>query len=258
MIKHLFKNPFMEQKKFLLLSFVFFSLLSIQVKSQLYVGLEGGGTKNYLNTNVSNLVSTEYNPSYGFTIGIPVLYKINDWLAFQADPSYVQKNYQFARTDFFQGIYQNNTNTYLQLPLMAHLSFGGQKLKGFLNLGGYGGYWISSHLKGTMPNILDQPAYTNTVSNAQPNSVFDEYTPYNYNEKYQFNNTKDDRIELGLLAGAGLSYEMNDQYLFFGEARYSQSMSDQQKNYQINLVPRYNQTVSVSLGCLYQLGSNKR
>ena len=94
----------MEQKKFLLFSFVFFFLISTQVKSQLYVGLEGGGTKNYLNTNVSNLVSTEYNPAYGFTIGIPVLYKVNDWLAFQADPGYMQKNYQLARTDFFQGI----------------------------------------------------------------------------------------------------------------------------------------------------------
>lgn len=252
--KPLFKNPFMKQKKYFLFSLFFFFLFSVQVKSQLSIGIEGGGTKNYLNTNVSNLVSTKYNPAYGFNIGIPVLYKINDWLAFQADPSYIQKNYQLARTDFFQGVYQDNTNTYLQLPLMAHLSFGGQQLRGFLNLGGYGGYWLSAHIKGTTPNILDEPAYTNTVSNAQPNNVFDEYTPYNYNEKYQFNNTKDNRMELGLLAGVGMSYEMNDKYLFFGEARYYQSMSDQQKNYQINLVPRYNETVGVSLGCLYELG----
>ena len=139
---------------------------------------------------------------------------------------------------------------------MAHLSFGGEKLKGFLNLGGYGGYWLSTHIKGTMPNILDLPAYTNTVSsNAQPNNVYDEFTPYSYNEKYQFDKTKDNRIELGLLAGIGISYEMNEKYLFFGEARYYQSMSDQQKNYQLNLVPRYNETFGVSLGCLYELGS---
>jgi len=243
----------MDQTKNLLFSLLFFFLLSIQAKSQLYVGLEVGGSKNYLNTNVSNLVSTEYNPSYGFTIGIPVLYKVTDWLAFQADPNYMQKNYQLARTDFFQGVYQDNTNTYIQLPLMAHLSFGGQQLKGFLNLGGYGGYWLSAHIKGTMPNILDEPAYTNSVNNAQPNNVFDEFTPYNYNEKYQFDNTKDNRIELGLLAGVGMSYAMNNKYLFFGEARYYQSMSDQQKNYQLNLVPRYNQTVAISLGCLYNL-----
>ncbi len=243
----------MDQKKILLFSLLFIFLLSIKAKSQMYVGLEAGGTKNYLNTDVSNLVSTEYNPAYGFNIGIPVLYKINDWLAFQADPNYIQKNYRFARTDFFQGVYQNNTNTYIQLPLMAHLSFGGQQLKGFLNLGGYGGYWLSAHVKGTTPNILNEPAYTNTVSNSQPNNVFDEFTPYNYDEKYEFNDTKDNRIELGLLAGVGMSYEMNKKYLFFGEARYYQSMTDQQKNYQLNLVPRYNETVAISLGCLYNL-----
>ncbi|MEO6837737.1 MAG: porin family protein [Ginsengibacter sp.] len=245
----------MELKSKLLFSFAFFIIFSIQAKSQLSIGLEGGGTRNYLNTNVSNLVSTEYNSSYGFTVGVPILYQINDWLSFQADPSYTQKNYEYARTDFFQGVYQDNTNSYLQLPLMAHLSFGGEKLKGFVNLGGYGGYWLSSHLKGTIPNVLNQPAYTNTVSNAQPNNVYDEYTPYSYSEKYQFNKTKDNRIELGLLAGMGISYEMNEKYILFGEVRYSQSMSDQQKKYQTNLVPRYNETVGVSLGFLYELGS---
>ena len=77
----------MDKAKNVLLSLLFFFLFSIQAKSQWYVGLEGGGSKNFLNTNVSNLVSTAYNPSYGFTVGIPVLYKVNDWLAFQAHPN---------------------------------------------------------------------------------------------------------------------------------------------------------------------------
>lgn len=258
MLKPLSKNQFMELKNKLFASFVFFLLFSIQAKSQLSIGLEGGGNKNYLNTSVSNLVSTEYNPSYGFNVGVPILYQINDWLSFQTDPNYTQKNFQYARTDFFQGIYQDNTNTYLQLPVMAHLSFGGQSLRGFVNLGGYGGYWLSSHIQGTIPNILNQPAYTNTVSNAQPNNVFDEYTPYSYSEKYQFDNTKDNRIELGLLAGLGISYELNEKYLLFGEARYYQSMTDQEKDYETGIVPRYNQTFGVSLGLLYELGAGRQ
>ena len=236
---------------------LFFSFLSIDANAQLYVGIEGGGTNNYLNTNISNLVSTQYKSSYGFTIGIPVLYKINDWLAVQADPNFMQKNYQLERTDFFQGVYQNNINAYLQLPVMAHLSFGGENLKGFLNLGGYGGYWLTSKIKGRMPNILNQPAYTNTVSNAQPNNIFDEYIPYNYNEKYQFNNTIDNRVEFGGLAGVGISYEMN-KYLFFAEARYYQSITDQQKNYEINGVPRYNETYGFTIGCMIKLGVDQQ
>lgn len=229
------------------------SLISLQVHAQLYLGIEGGASRNYFHTNVSNLVSTRYNPAYGFTAGIPVLYQVNDWLAVQADPNYTQKNYQMERTDFFQGVYQDNTNAYLQLPVMANFSFGGSRLKGFLNLGGYGGYWISGKVKGRTPNILAQPAFTNTISNAQPNNVFDEFTPFNYNEKYTFNTTKDNRLEFGVLGGLGISYELKNKYRFFGEARYYQSLTDQQKNYQLNQVPRYNETFVFDLGCLVNL-----
>ncbi len=243
----------MFQTKLLYPGILFLSLVSLQVNAQLYLGIEGGATRNYLHTNASNLVSTQYNPAYGFTAGIPILYQINEWLAVQADPNYFQKNYQMERTDFFQGVYQDNTNAYIQLPVMAHFSFGGARLKGFLNVGGYGGYWVSGKVKGREPNILNQPAFTNTISNAQPNTVFDEFTPYNYNEKYAFNNTKDNRLEFGLLSGAGISYELKNKYRFFGEARYYRSMTDQQKKYQMNQVPRFNDSYVISIGCLVKI-----
>ncbi len=231
----------------------FFALFPSMAKAQLYIGLEGGATKNYLQTNVSNLVSTQYNPAYGFYAGIPVLYQITEWLAVQADPGYFQKNYQLQRTGFLQGVYQDNSNSYIQLPLMGNLSFGGRQLRGFINLGGYGAYWVTSHLKGRMPNILDQPAFTNSMSNAQPNSVFDEFTPYNYSEKYQFSTTKDNRMEFGVLAGLGISYEMQEKYRFFIESRYYRSLTDQQKNYQMGHVPLYNEAVSFGAGCVVKI-----
>ena len=231
------------------------SLLSARLNAQLYIGIEGGGTRNYLNTNISNLVSTQYNPAYGFNLGVPVFYQINDWLGVQADLGYFKKNYQMERTDFFQGVYQNTTNAYAQLPVMAHLSFGGSQLKGFVNLGGYGGYWITGKVQGREPNILNEPSYTNATGNAQPNSVFDEFTPYTYNEKYQFNNSKDNRIEWGGLAGIGVSYETEGKANLFVEGRYYQSMSDQQKNYQEGQVPRYNEAFALDIGCMIQLMS---
>ncbi len=227
-----------------------------KINAQFSIGVSAGYTNNYLLTNVSNLVSTRYNALPGFGAAVPVMYSVTDWFAVKATPGYMQKNYQMQRTDFYQGVYQNNTNGYVQLPLMAHFSFGGEQLRGFVDAGGYAGYWLTAHVKGVMPNILNQPAYTNLTSNAQPNNVFDEYTPYSYNEKYQFNTTKDNRIELGLLAGAGISYQLNDAYQLFGEATFYNALTDQQKKYETGQVPRYNQTYVFSVGVLFNLGKS--
>jgi hypothetical protein len=228
----------------------------VEANAQFSLGIEGGYAKNYLITNVSNLVSTQYNPLGGVSIGVPVEYQVADWFAVKAAPSFTQKNYQMQRTGFYQGIYQNNTNGYVQLPVMGQFSFGGEAFRGFVDLGGYSGYWLTGHVKGTMPDILEQPAYTNNISNAQPNNVFDEYTAYNYNEKYTFNTTRDRRLELGVLAGAGVSYQVNDNYKIFAEATYYDGLSDLQKNYEQGLVPRYNATFIFSVGVLFSLGGS--
>jgi len=39
----------------------------------------------------------------------------------------------------------------------------------------------------------------------------------------------------------------------FVEGREIQSLTDQQKNYMINQIPRYNQTFGLTLGCLISL-----
>lgn len=224
--------------------------------AQFSIGVQAGYANNYLLTNVSNLVSTKYVSQPGFSAAVPLQYDVTDWFAIKAQPGYMQKNYQMQRTGFYQGVYQTSTNGYIQLPLMGQFSFGGENLRGYVNAGGYAGYWLSAKVKGVMPNILDNPAYTNTTSNEQPNNVFDEYTAYSYNEKYAFNKTKDNRIELGLLAGAGINYKVNDSYSVFAEATYYNGLTDLQKKYQTNQVPRYNQTYVFSLGIMFNLGGN--
>src|SRR5437763_13492186 len=80
--------------------------------AQFSVGLEGGYTRNYLQTNNANRDFTNYTPGNGFSIGIPVQYKIADWFAVAADPSYIQKNYRQERTTYYAGTYQVSTITY--------------------------------------------------------------------------------------------------------------------------------------------------
>jgi opacity protein-like surface antigen len=220
--------------------------------AQLYLGVEGGLNKNYLNTTSENQPFTQYQGRTGFSLALPVQYRISDWLSIQVEPGYIQKNYSIVRSGFFQGIYQNNTNGYIQLPVMAHFSFGGSKLRGFLNLGGYGAYWVSGRVQGAEPNILN-PVDNSVLTNQQPANDFDLNNAYNYNEKYSFDSRKDQRLEWGWVAGAGVSYALGSSLSLFMEARYMQSLTDQQKDYMINQIPRYNETYGLTLGCMYPL-----
>lgn len=235
-------------KKYLL--FVYTFLMTVYTSStlaQLSVGMTGGYTKSYLYTNAGYRVSTQYEPSTGFSIGIPVRYSVNRWLAFQAEPQFIQKNYQLSRTGFYEGIYQISTNQYLQLPVMSHFAFGGSQLKGFLNLGGYAAYWAASRIEGVTPNIDNQTGDEWAVSR-----LLELYPAQYFNESYVFDGRKDRRLEIGWLVGAGLSYQAA-RYNFFAEGRYYQALSDQQNKYMLNQIPRYNQSYVLQIGCLYQL-----
>jgi len=227
-----------------------FLLCTTQLRAQLYLGIEAGGNKNYLVTSNQAQAFTNYDPKGGFSFGVPLLYQYNDWFALQSGLSYTQKNYQITRTGYFQGIYQKNTNSYLELPILAHFSFGDEQLKGFINLGGYAAYWMSDHLKGVETNVL------NTVDSSSASNTLSTNTGsygYSYSEPYQFSTVKDNRLELGWIAGAGISYETISGHRFFIEGRFTSSVTDQQKNYQLNQIPRYNSTWGISIGCLFRL-----
>lgn len=218
-----------------------------KLQAQLFAGIEAGANRNYLVTNTSDKPFFEYQPSYGYSIGIPLRYafpKLSWFGGIQAVPTFVQKNYRIQRTGYYSPMYQQTDNNYLQLPIMAQFRFGGnisktQTLHGILNLGGYGGYWISSHVKGRALSPMD---------------------PYNYqsfDEDYTFMEEKDNRIELGGLAGVGLQYMPTKKFVITLEGRYTPSFTDQQKAYSENQTPRYNDTYSILLGVQYPLSAIK-
>ena len=183
------------------------------VKAQLYVGIEAGANKNYFVSNTEDKPFFDYQPSYGFSIGVPIRYSFPSlsWFGgIQATPSFVQKNYRMERSGYYEPIYQQTDNSYLELPVMAQFRFGGnigktQTLHGILNLGGYGGYWLRGNVKGR------------TLSPMDPNNY------QSYDEAYTFSDEKDNRFELGGLAGIGLQYMPNKKYAISIEGRYTAS-----------------------------------
>ena len=214
-----------------------------KLQAQLFVGVEAGANRNYLVSNTSDKPFFEYQSSYGYSAGVSFRYAFPSlsWFGgIQAVPSLVQKNYRIQRTGYYSPMYQQTDNNYLELPVMAQFRFGGQLTKeqslyGILNLGGYGGYWMSSHVKGR------------TVSPMDPSNF------QSFDEDYTFSEEKDNRMEWGGLAGVGLQYMPSKKYVISLEGRYKPAMSDQQNAYSENQTPRYNDTYSLMLGVQYQL-----
>jgi len=212
-------------------------------EAQWYGGVELGANRNYLTSNTADKPFFDYQHSNGFTIAIPLRYQFPSipWFGgVQISPAYTQKNYRIQRTGAYADMYQQATNGYLELPVMAQFRFGGkinktQSLYGMLNLGGYSAYWLTGHVEGRALSPMD------------PDQLQD------YDEAYTFSSEKDRRFELGGLAGVGLQYMPNKKYVISIEARYTPSFTDQQKAYSENQVPRYNDTYSLMLGVQYQL-----
>ena len=220
-------------------------LFVTKAQAQLYLGVEGGPNKNYLISNTSDKPFLNYQPSYGYSFGIPVRYEFPSlpWFGgIQSAPSFIQKNYRIQRTGYYEPMYQQTNNNYLQLPLMAQFRFGGQigktqSLHGILNLGGYGAYWLSGHVTGRALSPMDPDNYQS------------------FNEAYTFQDKKDNRFEWGGVAGVGLQYSPAKNYVISLEGRYTPSFSDQQKAYMEDQTPRYNDTYSLLLGVQYKLSA---
>lgn len=213
--------------------------------AQMFIGLQGGVSINHLNTNTNNRASTSITNIAGYNIGVTFQYRVTDWLFVQAAPNIMQKNYSFNRTDSLLGVYMQYNNTYLQIPLTTHFVYG-KRLQVFVNAGGYAGYWLKGQVKGKIPNIF-------TVANSGAGQQTEIFYLTDYNQKYEFNRQRDNRIELGWIAGCGFQYRITKQHFLFAEGTYYQSLTDQQKKYMINQVPQYNQTFVISIGDLYLL-----
>ena len=94
----------MHRRKQLLLLLLLTMLITTVTKAQFYLGLEAGLNKNQLYTNNANQAFTEYKKGSGLSIGIPVLYQVNDWFAVQACPSYTEKLYYCPNRVFPGGL----------------------------------------------------------------------------------------------------------------------------------------------------------
>jgi hypothetical protein len=202
-----------------------------------HIGLSGGYANNALHTSAAGRALTEYERGHGFGFAIPARYQFNPWFAAQMELQYIQKNYTWQRTGQYDRVHSTVTNSFIEIPLMANFSFGGEKLRVFANAGGYAGVWIDSRRKGVQIENTQDPF---------SGSVF----YYDYDERVEFDKRRDALFEAGFLAGLGLQYAFKPCVIFL-EGRYYYGLTDLQQDYGYNMVPRMNDTFTVTMGVLF-------
>ena len=225
-----------------------------KVKSQISIDVGAGYSYNHLNTDISNREFTKTTNESGYSTSLQLNYSLNKILSLQTGVDLLQKSYSFTRTGAYTGVYETFTNTYIQIPFVAKLKiFEMTRFQIHFNAGVYGAYWTFAMVNGVLPNIFNS---SNSVG--KDGQIIQYLSLTNYSEKYQFNSTKDNRIELGLTTGISICYELNSKYSAFIEPSYYQSLNDQQKKYMVNQVPKINQTLCISIGFSIKLPASKK
>lgn len=217
-------------------------LVSLTCTAQKWkMGVTMGGDINTYVIDKQYQYDWRYKNVKGMTMGLMGQYQLKEWFALRADINYTQKNYKQYRTGIASCENYKHYNSYVQLPLMANFSFGGKHLRGFLNLGVYGAYWTEGRISGTVTeeifgDVLDQQMYD---------------TPVPVDQSYSFNSVRDNRIELGVVGGAGMEYRINRHWSVETEMRMYYSLTSTTKDYMLKRNPRYNTTVALQVGGAY-------
>ena len=206
-------------------------MLPMMAFAQWRVGINGGGDLNHFIIDKQYQTDYQFKDRWGGTVGIMGQYDIADWAGIRFELDWMQKNYRQTRETLKVYDYKY-VNNYLQLPVMGSFSFGGQKVRGFCNLGIYGGYWLNSSRKGFDYNALTQKGY-------------------DFTEKVEFYDDRDRRWDFGFVGGAGLEYRFASHWAAQVELRYYYSTVSITKVNDVAKDYRYNSTLALQAGLWY-------
>lgn len=203
-----------------------------KAQAQWRVGASGGADYNWYAINTQYQTDYHYDGAWGWSAAVFGQYNFFDWLGLRAELEATERNHRFYRTGIYSETNYTTHNTYLQLPVMTQFSFGGQKVRGFVNVGVYAGYWVAGLEKGT---FLDTYSW----------QVMD------INSAYVFQKEKDRRWDFGLAGGLGIEYHCAQHWVVHAEGRCYYGLISTVKPYMRVKDYRYNTTISMNLGFAY-------
>ena len=200
--------------------------------SQWRVGASAGADYNWYLIDKQYQTDYHYTGAWGWSAAVFGQYNFMPWLGLRAELEVIERGYRLYRTGVYAGTDYTTRNTYVQLPVMTQFSFGGQKVRGFVNLGVYAGYWAAGRQKGSFydsMNCLVLPV----------------------DDAYRFQKEKDQRADFGLAGGLGIEYRFLEHWAAHVEARCYYSLISTVKPYMRVSDNRYNTTLGLQAGFSY-------
>lgn len=194
-----------------------------------YVGMLLGGSSHRMDVESARWGGTWYM-GRGLNLEARAGYQFNQWFGIRSGLDVVSKNYgtrlNVVYNDASTTYATTYNNVYLQLPVLADLSMGGEVCRINVVFGGYAGYWMSQWRHGYV-------------------YVADDPRPF-VGDAYSFVKGSDRRFDAGLAGGLGLSLRVASNWVLRFEGTYYHGLVSTAKDYDM-----YNRTWTFGLGCTY-------
>ncbi len=142
----------------------------------------------------------------GMTMGVAARYTEERFFGLIAEINLTQRGWaeDFARDEAPEFSY-TRTLTYVSIPLLTHIYFGSNKVRGFFNLGPEISFMISNSIDAN----FDYTDYKNI-----------EGFPQGYRTNEQLNMPVDRKFDYGIIGGAGVEFIVKRRHSFMLEGRY--------------------------------------
>lgn len=197
------------------------------------IGGKAGATFSKVNFNPS----VQQSMASGMTAGVMVRYIEEKNFGLIGELNVTQRGWNEAFDDADYSY--SHSFTYLELPIMTHIYFGNNRVKGFFNLGPELNVMIAD---GISSNFEYQ------------NAADTDYFIQNSRRIEQMTMELDNKLDYGICAGAGMEFNIMPKHSLLLEGRFYYGLTDAFSNHKTDIFSGSNSmTVSVTLGYFYRL-----
>lgn len=173
-----------------------------------YLGLMLGGSSNVVDAQ-QPLWESDWYSRRGLNLEARFGYQFNEWFGIRSGLQLMSKNSSVDNNVVYNGMANrystDNQNLYLQLPVMADLSLGGEAVRIHFMAGGYAGFWASQWRHG----------YVYVADDPRP-FAGDAYSFV----KADDGSFSDNRFDAGLAGGLGLELRVAPAWRLLFEGNY--------------------------------------
>ncbi len=208
--------------------------MGTNVYAQWATGLRGGvnlSTMDFANNPDFRLQGPTY--TQGFHGGLVIQYISQPHVGIQFEFNYSQKGWAEKTDSVTNTKFRRNIN-YIEFPFLAHANMGKGKFRMIFDLGPYAAYALSSK------------EYIKDVNTGQENSV-----------DYVFDDENDNRLDYGMLAGAGFEFKFGNNAILT-TVRYSLGLGNISNIRTTEAEASQNRNISISIGYLYLFGEREK